>query len=122
MREIGTRKKKPTRKYTPRHEFRFNRSKRAANHPHYVFGEKDDKYISLGLTTHPKEEFKHSSLNVNPNPKDTRKSYIQHKVFQTKKKYYGNPLNDWAFDDSDMPLIRHMKKQYKRRQNKPKGK
>lgn len=122
VRKIGTRKKKPTRKYTPRHEIRVNTSKDAANHPQYVFGEKGNRYVAFGLTTHPKKKFKHSKLNVNPNPVDKRDSYIQYKVFHTQKEYYTEPLKNWKISDSDMPLVRHMKKQYKKRQNKSKKK
>ena len=50
------RKKKSTRKYEPRNEFRYNNSPRAGGHPHFVFGETKTHYKSLVLTSHPKDD------------------------------------------------------------------
>lgn len=115
---IISRKKKPTRKYIPRNEFRYNYSPSSAGHPDYVFGEKNGKLKSLGLTHNPKKEYKSSKLDKNPNPKDSSDSYLQHKVKTTNEKYFSDPLNDWKFSDDDMHLTRHLKKQYKKRLNK----
>lgn len=112
------RKKKPTRKYEPLDEFRYNRSKEAANHPQYVFGRKGERLRSVGLTTHPKKEYKHIKLTKNPNPEDARESYIQTQVFKTKSHLYSDPLPNWKFAKEDVPIARHIKKQYKKKQNK----
>lgn len=109
------RKKKPTRKYEPRNEFRYNDSPEAKGHPHYVFGEKDDRYYSLGITSHPKKKYPYYSLKRSPNPKEKRPNYIQQKVFKTKKKYYGSKKNGWTWDAEDMHTVRHIIKSYKKR-------
>ena len=115
---IISRKKKQTRKYEPRNEFRYNNSRDAGSHPHYIFGEKDGKYLSLGITSHPKKEYPYYSLTKNPNPKDSRKSYIQKKPFKTKKKYYGKSLFGWSFTSDDMHTVRHITKKYKKHKKK----
>ncbi len=112
------RKKKPSRKYKPRNEFRYNFSPSSAGHPDYIFGYKDGKYKSFGLTHNPKKEHKSSRLNVNPDPSDKRDSYIQHKVKTTQERYFSDKLTGWRFDVTDWPLIRHLTKRHKKRQNK----
>lgn len=112
------RKKKPTRKYEPLDEFRYNRSKQAGNHPQYVFGRKGKRLRSVGLTTHPKKEYAHTKLSKNPNPNDHRDSYIQFQVFKTQEKLYSAPLSGWEFANEDKAIARHIKKQFKKKQNK----
>lgn len=114
------RKKKPSRKYTPRSEFRYNNSKRAAGHPHYIFGEKDGFYYSLGLTTHPHPEYPTFSLSKNPDPNSTKKSHVQRNVFVDPCRFYkAKPkFKYWRFDNNDIPIIRHIIKSYKRTLNK----
>lgn len=115
------RKKKPTRKYTPKNEFRMNNSPLASGHPHYIFGETETKYKSLGLTTSPKEYIQHIPLSKNPDPNDTRSSSMQLRVHTANKKYYGEPLKGWRFAQEDMPVVRHRTKEYKKSTNrKPK--
>ena len=80
-------KKRKSRKYIPRNEFRRNLSKSAQAHYNYVFGETDTHYKSLGLTTHPRNDIPHYELTKNPNPNDKRTSFLQLKVLNTNKKY-----------------------------------
>ena len=50
-----------------------------------------------------------------PNPRYTGRQYIQHGVFRMKKTAYKNKREKgWKFDKSDLPLIRHLKKKYKK--------
>ena len=115
------RKKKRTRKYAPRNEFRYNNSKSAQGHPHYVFGETPTHYKSLGLTTHPKDDIPHYQLTKNPEPHNDDPSHLQFKVHSAHKKYYGEPLKGWKFAKEDMPVVRHTIKKYKKSTNrKPK--
>ena len=101
-------------KYVVRNQFRYSRSKEAGYHPHYIFGEKGNRYISLGMTTHPPKGSKVSQIQ-SPNPKYNGEQYIQHKVFKMKKTAYADKRKQgWSFDKNDLPLIRHFKKNYKR--------
>lgn len=113
------RKKKPTRKYKPRNFFAVNHSKRAQHHPGYIFGEKDGKYYSFGLTHSPKEEYPYASLRHNPDPNDPTPSYMQKRLLKTPKKFI-KPIPGWTFHPEDWPLIRHIIKKYKKSQNKKK--
>lgn len=110
--------KKETRKYNPLDEIRFNYSPSSAGHPDIVFGYKNGKYKSLGLTHTPKKKHKSTILSKNPNPKDVRASYLQHKVKTTQERYMSEPLPDWKMDREDRYLVRHLTKRYKKNQNK----
>ena len=113
------RKKKPTRKYEPRNEFRINNSPHANGHPHYIFGEKNGKYKSLGLTTSPRPDVRSVELSKNPEPSNTDKSYLQFEVHTAKKSYYRKDvLQGWGFAPEDMPVVRHRIKKYKKSYNR----
>ena len=117
------RKKKQTRKYKPRNEFRRNLSKSAQAHFNYVFGETETHYKSLGLTTNPNDKFPLYELSKNPNPtpKNSKPSFLRLKVVSTNKKYLPTVEKDWAFAKEDMPVVRHIIKAYKKSTNrKPK--
>ena len=118
------RKKKQTRKYRPRNEFRRNDSPLAGGHPHFVFGETNSgKLKSIGLTHNPDDEHRHYPLSKNPNPLDDKQSFLQDRVHTAKKKYYGESLPDWKFAKEDMSIVRHITKKYKKSTNrKPKKK
>ena len=114
-------RKRKSRKYIPRNEFRYNDSPRASGHPHYVFGETSTHYKSLGLTSTPKDNIPHYKLKKNPNPNSTDKSYLQFAVHSANKKYYDEPLPDWKFGKEDLSVVRHTIKKYKKSTNrKPK--
>lgn len=113
-----TRKKKDTRKYQPRNEIRYNYSPSSAGHPDQVFGYKNGKYKSLGLTHTPKKDKKSTLLNHNPDPNDKKPSYIQHKVKTTQERYMSDPIQNWSIHKDDRYIIRHITKQYKKHQNK----
>ena len=119
------RKKKETKKYVPKNEFRYNNSPLARGHIHHVFGQKNDKFKSFGLTHNPREEEPYTKLSKNPNLKDKSDSYIEHRVHTAKQKYYGEPLPDYKFCKDDMSIVRSLKKRYKiaaysRKKNKKK--
>ena len=90
----------------------------AKGHPHYVFGEKGDKYKSLGLTTHPDKNIKHIELHKNPEPFNSAPSYLQFRVHTANKKYYAIPLSNWKFEKEDMDIVRHRVKEYKKSYNR----
>ena len=114
------RKKKPTRKYKPKNEFRYNNSPTAKGHPNYVFGETDKKYKSFGITHSPSKNYNSVRLAVNPNPKDKTSAYIEVKPKTANKKYYSEPLKDFKFSKSDMSIIRQLIKRYKKSTNRHK--
>jgi len=116
------RKKKQTRKYTPKNEFRQNHSPSARGHYDFVFGETDKYYKSIGLTTHPEDGGNYFTLAVNPNPNDVRCSHIKKKPRSTMKRYMPKVEEGWGFDKNDMPIVRHIIKEYKKSTNrKPKN-
>lgn len=117
------RKRKQTKKYIPRNEFRKNNSPSAVGHPAYIFGETKTKYKSFGLTTNADDRERKIELRHNPDAKSSEKSYIRVKPVTENKKYYSKSTLDWSFSKEDMPVVRHLKKDYKKRAyRKPKNK
>lgn len=96
----------------------MNRSPLAEGHPHYVFGEKNGKYKSLGLTHDSASKTAHVKLSSNPNPSDSSDSYLQMRVHTAKKEYYSQPLSGWGFAKEDWAIVRHRTKKYKKSYNK----
>lgn len=104
------------RNYKTRNQFRYSKNAEAGYHPHYIFGESKDKYISLGMTTHPKKKHKVYLLTETPNPKKEKKQYLHKKVFEMPKENYAKKrLQGWNFSMEDLSLIRHLKKRYRKR-------
>lgn len=117
---MARRKNKQTRKYEPRDEFRYNNGFRSKGHPNYVFGYKNGKFKSMGLTTESNEPGPKVKLSKNPNPLDDRESYLKlTKPMTDKVEFYGDVLPGWKFADADKPIVRHRKKQYKKSYNRP---
>ena len=114
------RKKKPTRKYKPKNEFRYNNSKSGVGHPNYVFGETNTSYKSLSITHRPNILYKNVLLSVNPNPNDKSDAYLELKPKTARKEYYSKPLIGWNFSKVDMPIVRHTTKKYKKATNRHK--
>lgn len=114
------RKKKPTRKFKPKNEFRYNVSNIAMSHPHYIFGETaSGKYKSLGLTHTPDEKHRYYPLTGNPDPHDNDKAYLQWRVHTASPEYYSKyPLRGWKFSHEDMAIVRHRIKEYKKSINR----
>ena len=97
---------------------RYNYSPSSAGHPDHVFGYKNGRYKSLGLTHTPKKDHKSTQLKYNPDPSDPKPSHLQHKVKTTQERYMSPPLIGWQIHKEDRYLIRHITKKYKKRQNK----
>ena len=117
------RKRRYTKKYTPKNEFRINNSPVAKGHPAYVFGETKTKFKSFGLTTEARDRERKIRLSRNPDPSDKRDSFIRVKPVTANKKYYSAPKSDWSFGKVDQAVVRHLKKDYKKRAyRKPKKK
>jgi len=111
------RKKKGARKYKPLDEFRYNHSPLAQGHLHYVFGEKNDKYKSLGFT-HSKDNTAKKIKIDNPDPLDKDPSYLQLRVHTAKKSYYSDKLDGFRLTKESRGIVRHRIKQYKKSTNR----
>ena len=118
------RKRKQSRKYIPRNEFRYPKLDMYADHPQYIFGEtRSGKYKSLGLTHSPDDEHSVVPLSENPNPNDKRKAYIGTNPHTISKKDYEDKVKKkWKFVQEDKSIVRRIIKRYKKRTNrKPKN-
>lgn len=110
--------KKQSGKYQSENFFAVNTGKNAKGHPQYVFGQKNGRYKSYGLTTHPNKTHEFVRLSKNPNPKDSSTAYIQKGVFSTKLKYLSNRKTGWSFGSEDRALVQHWVKKYRRAHKK----
>ena len=114
------RKKKQSRKFKPKNEFRYNLSYTSNGHPEYIFGETNaGKYKSLPITHKPSSHSKYYPLTKNPDPSDDRKAYLRHNVRTASPKYYSKePLEGWTFSKVDKAIVRHRIKEYKKGMNR----
>lgn len=117
------RKKKPTRKYKPRNEFRYNIN---AKHPNYIFevDEENNAWRAIGIT-HESETFgiKNAPLKVNPKRTDKRESYMRNGIVSGNHGDFSRkPMKNMKFSKEDMPnvkaKIRNDKKKRKKRTKK----
>lgn len=118
---MARRKNKQSRKYKPLNIFMRNNGPISSGHFNYIFGEtRSGKYKSLGLTTSPKEKYPTIKLNTNPNPEDTRTSYIKIHPITSKKEYMVEISNgsDWNFSEEDWGIVRGLIKRYKKSTNR----
>ena len=107
------RKKKPSRKYTPRNEFRYCFAESAGGkdnpHPHYIFGEHNGYYYSLGLTSHPHKKYTYERLSYNPNPSSRKKMAVLIDPFtEPIGEYDKKPKKKWKFHFKDLPIIQRL--------------
>ncbi len=117
---MARKKNKQTRKYKPRNEFRYGISYTTQGHPQYVFGETPSgKLKSFSITHNPSEKYPHYPLAKNPNPNDKEKAHIQDHVHTGRPDYYSkDTLDNWVFSKEDMPIVRQLKKRYKKSTNR----
>ena len=82
------------------------------------FGETPTHYKSLGLTHTPDNKYSYYPLKENPNPKDSKQSFLRLNVRSTNKKYLSKKEENWKFSKEDMPVVRHTIKKYKKSTNR----
>lgn len=92
-------------------EFRKNNSRKGMGHPAYIFEKVGHEYKYLGLT-HSKitKNTKNIKLEQNPNPKDSRRSYVRPVAEKEKANKFGKALNGWKFSKKDKKIINKIKK------------
>lgn len=95
--------------------FRKNYNK-TKGHPTYVFGEDQTNYHYVGLTHASKTRGENNvKLKHNPNPSDSKVSYIRPFSDKDKKKNFHNkPLKGWKVHKSDKRKVRKSIKNKKR--------
>lgn len=103
-------------KKIPKNEFRYNYN---TKHPAYIFLEDNNKYKSLGLT-HKAKTFNKDNmpLNINPNVKDSNKSYIRNGIISDKKNNYGEILDYIFLCESDFKNVKSKIRNYKNKVRK----
>lgn len=75
------------------------------NHPLYA-------YMVCGY------KYPYYPLKENPNPKDSKQSFLRLNVRSTNKKYLSKKEENWKFSKEDMPVVRHTIKKYKKSTNR----
>ncbi len=92
----------------------FRYSKKAKNHPAYIFEETSQKYKFMNLTHAPKTSGrKNIRLIKNPNPNDNAPSYIRPIVDIDDKSNFGKKKIGWKLHRVDKDRISKYKKEKK---------
>ena len=94
-----------------RNEFRKKNSKEGRGHPTYIYAREGDEYHYIGLThAEITKGVKNIPLEVNPNPKDTRKAFFRPRSEKGNWASFGKKLQGWSFSERDKVTIRKYKK------------
>lgn len=114
-----TRKKKPSRKYMPRDEFRYNMGTTAHGHLQFVFGEtRGQKFKAFGITHDAEDDRPKIPLSQNPDPKDAQPAYIRKKATTSPKQWFTRPQQGFRLSPDDRAVVRHLRKQYNKSANR----
>ncbi len=96
--------------------FRRNNSKKVRGHPTYIYKKINDEYYFVGITHAPvTNRVKNIKLDYNPNPNDSKHSYIR--PFSSKekiKKFSNKELSDWKINKKDRPKFNRSIKNFKK--------
>ena len=108
---------KQKKKLKPKNEFRFNHK---TGHANYIFGETENEYRSVGLTS-KKETFGRKNMPLKQNPKKnaTGESYIRNGIIADRKESFSKKkAKNFQFSQEDKAnvksKIRHYKKEHKK--------
>lgn len=86
--------------------FRKFKNGKFTGHPQYVYDEKGQKYLIIGITESPETNgVANIPLDVNPEPKNTNPAYIRPKPDSVEKGARNIKLKGWKFAGSDKPKI-----------------
>lgn len=84
-------------------EFRTCFSRKAKGHPVYIYAKVDGRYEYIGLThAEITKGMKNIPLEKNPNPNDSRQSYLRPKTDNDKETMFEKKAKkDWKFSRKD---------------------
>lgn len=85
-------------------------------HPGYIVRQSLLDYDSLKIT-HSKYRSKNKlneTLNVNPNPKDKKQSYVEKRVRRIPKYKFGEVLQGWSISEEDKKKIDQILSKYEK--------
>lgn len=100
-------------KGTPRNEFRKRRKGGGAGHPEHIYRKVGNTYVFIGIThSDVTRGVKNIKLDKNPNPNDSRTSYIKPTPERAStNEFHKKPEKGWKFAESDLPKVEEVKKQ-----------
>lgn len=91
-----------------KNEFRKNKD---TGHPTFIYARVGNDYKYIGLTHSPiTDNVRNIELERNPNPVDTRTSYIRPKSEQAKTNRFKSKEKGWSFSQKDKEKINLLKK------------
>ena len=86
--------------------FRKFRNGKFTGHPQYVYDEKGNKYLIIGVTESPETSgVSNILLDKNPEPNNSKPAYIRPKPDSVEKGVRNTKLKGWKFADSDKPKV-----------------
>ena len=98
-----------------RNHFRTNNSKKVRGHPTYIYKKVGDRYYFIGIThAEITNKIRNIRLIKNPNPFDSRISYVR--PFSSEEKVYkfGKKKTGWKLSKEDRKTINEIKKNHKK--------
>ncbi|MBR2322973.1 MAG: hypothetical protein IKA54_05220 [Clostridia bacterium] len=86
--------------------FRKLDNKEVQGHPTYIYAKVGNEYKYLGLThSNITNNVKNIKLEKNPNPKDSRTSYVRPNAGKANRSEFGKQLNGWHFSEQDKKKV-----------------
>lgn len=91
-----------------RDEFRTCFSRKAKGHPTYIYAKVGDRYKYIGLThAEITKGMRNIPLEQNPNPNDSRQSFIRPKVDSDKESLFEKKAKDgWSLSKKDKRKVK----------------
>ncbi len=119
---MRNKRKSPSKRKTKTAKNRFQPHFRKAyngkftGHPQYIYDEDGTKYKIIGITSAKNTNgVLNVELDVNPEPKNTKKAYIRPKPDSENKGAFGERLKGWRFVESDKKKVRNVIDGYKKK-------
>lgn len=108
-------KKKPNNGVKFRKQFRRGKSANDG-HPTYIYAKEGDEFKYIGIT-HSRivKGIENIELEKNPNPEDTRPSYIRPNTEKDKQTKFGRKLPNWHFSNDDKGKVKNVIKKDKKK-------
>ena len=99
------------RKYNGHHKYHHRKYLKSNHHVIVTYSDKI-KTEGFNMTTSPKvnQMWRYIELDKNPNPKDSRKSYVEKFKISKSSRLFSKPYNSWYLDDNDVKKIDKLNK------------
>lgn len=107
-----------SKKPSKRDEFRQKDDKEGSGHPTYIYAKVGNKFKYIGMThSEITDGIRNIKLDKNPNPEDSRDSYMRPTPQNADAGRFGSKLKGWKLAESDKPKVEEIKRKKKKSDN-----